>query len=104
VASFIEQVRSLDYDYVLIDAPPLLGIADSQVLARHVSDMLLVHRLDRITLEHLAELRDVLDRLPSRAIGTIVIGVRGEVSPYYVARRGSLYEDAPAVQMERGGS
>jgi Mrp family chromosome partitioning ATPase len=104
VAAFFEQLRSLDYDYVLVDAPPLLGIADSQVLARHVSDMLLVHRLDRITLEHLGELRDVLDRLPSRAIGMIVIGVRGEVSPYYVARGGSLYEDTPAVQMERGGS
>ena len=104
VASFIEQVRALDYDYVLIDGPPLLGIADSQVLARHVSDILLVHRLDRITVEHIAELRDVLDRLPSRAIGMVVIGVRGEVSPYYVARRGSLYEDRPAVEVERGGA
>ena len=104
VGAFIEHVRALDYDYVIIDGPPLLGIADSQVLARHVSDILLVHRLDRITLDHIAELRDVLDRLPSRAIGMLVIGVRGEVSPYYVARRASLYDDSPAVEMERRGA
>ena len=49
-------MRALDYDYVLVDAPPLLGIADSQALARNVDEILLVNRLDRITLERVEEL------------------------------------------------
>jgi capsular exopolysaccharide synthesis family protein len=97
MAAFIEQLRNLDYDYILLDAPPLLGIADSQVLARHVDDLLLVSRLDRISLDHIAELREVLDRLDARPLGIVVIGARGELSPYYLARRpGTVREPEPS--------
>jgi capsular exopolysaccharide synthesis family protein len=91
--TFLEQVRGLDYDYVLIDAPPLLGIADSQALARYVDDVLLVNRLDRLTLEHVDELRDVIDRLHLRPLGIVVIGARGEISPYYMQRRPGLFAE-----------
>jgi capsular exopolysaccharide synthesis family protein len=89
--TFLDHVRGLDYDYVLIDAPPLLGIADSQALARHVDEVLLVNRLDRLTLEHVDELREVLDRLHLRPLGIVVIGARGEISPYYMQRRPGLF-------------
>jgi capsular exopolysaccharide synthesis family protein len=91
--AFIEHVRGLDYDYVLIDAPPLLGIADSQALARYVDDIVLVNRLDRLTLEHVDELRDVIDRLHLRPLGIVVIGARGEISPYYMQRRPGLFAE-----------
>jgi succinoglycan biosynthesis transport protein ExoP len=94
--TFLEHVRGLDYEYVLIDAPPLLGIADSQALARNVDEMLLVNRLDRLTLEHVEELRDVLDRLPLRPLGIVVIGARGEISPYYMQRRPGLFAEDEA--------
>jgi Mrp family chromosome partitioning ATPase len=90
--SFLERVRTLDYDYILVDAPPLLGIADSQALARHVDEILLVNRLDRLTLERVEELRDVIDRLGLRPIGIVVIGSRGEISPYYMQRRPLIEE------------
>jgi tyrosine-protein kinase len=92
--TFLDRVRTLDYDYVLVDAPPLLGIADSQALARNVDEILLVNRLDRLTLERVEELRDVLDRLGVRPIGIVVIGSRGEISPYYMQRR-PLIEERP---------
>jgi Mrp family chromosome partitioning ATPase/capsular polysaccharide biosynthesis protein len=94
--TFLEHVRGLDYDYVLIDAPPLLGIADSQALARYVDDLLLVNRLDRLTLEHVNELRDVIDRLHLRPLGIVVIGARGEISPYYMQRRPGLFAEDEA--------
>ncbi|HEY7453292.1 MAG TPA: Wzz/FepE/Etk N-terminal domain-containing protein [Thermoleophilaceae bacterium] len=90
--AFLESIRGLDYDYVLVDAPPLIGIADSQALARHVDDVILVNRLDRLTLERLAELRDVIDRLGIRPLGIVVIGTRGEISPYYMQRRPLIEE------------
>ena len=36
MSAFLGHIRTLDYDYVLVDAPPLLGIVDAQVLARYV--------------------------------------------------------------------
>jgi Mrp family chromosome partitioning ATPase len=90
---FLNRLRQLDYDYVLVDGPPLLGIADSQLVAQQVDDLLVVSRLDRITIEHATELRDVLDRLPTPPVGIVVIGARGEMSPYYLSRRPGLLQE-----------
>ena len=84
--TFLEEVRGMDYDYVLVDAPPLLGLPDAQVIAQWVDALLIVSRLDRITLEHAGELRGVLDRLDTRLLGLVVIGVTGEISPYYLTK------------------
>jgi Mrp family chromosome partitioning ATPase len=94
--AFLDHVRGLDYDYVLVDAPPLLGIADSQALARYVDEIVVVNRIDRMTLEHVEQLREVLDRLALRPLGIVVIGARGEISPYYTQRRPSLFEEDEA--------
>jgi Mrp family chromosome partitioning ATPase/capsular polysaccharide biosynthesis protein len=94
--TFLEHVRRFDYEYVLIDAPPLLGIADSQAMARYVDEVLLVNRLDRLTLEHVNDLRDVIDRLHLRPLGIVVIGARGEISPYYMQRRPGLFAEDEA--------
>lgn len=93
---FLDEIRTYDYDYVLVDAPPLLGIADSQALARYVDEVLLVNRLDRLTLERVSELRDVLDRLAHEPLGIVVIGGRGEISPYYLTTRPALVEGQQA--------
>jgi capsular exopolysaccharide synthesis family protein len=98
MAAFVQHLRTLDYDYVLLDGPPLLGMADSQVLARQVDELLLVSRLDRVSLEHVSELREVIDRLDVRPLGIVVIGARGELSPYYLARRPPLLREAEPSQ------
>jgi Mrp family chromosome partitioning ATPase len=90
VGELLQYVRGLDYDFVLVDAPPLIGIADSQVLARSVDQLMLVTRLDRLTLDHVVELREIVDRLDVPVMGLVVIGARGEASPYYLARRPPL--------------
>jgi Mrp family chromosome partitioning ATPase/capsular polysaccharide biosynthesis protein len=96
IATFMNQVKGMGYDYVLVDAPPMLGIADSQVLARHVDNILLVSRLDRLTLDNVAALREALDGLDRPVLGVVVIGARGEASPYYLTRRGPLVSEAEA--------
>jgi capsular exopolysaccharide synthesis family protein len=87
-------VKAMDYRYVLIDAPPLLGIADTRALARDCTSLLFVARLDRITLDTVIDARDVLDRLELRAIGCVPIGARSEASPYYMGLRTPALEDA----------
>lgn len=87
MSAFLGHVRTLDYDYVFIDAPPLLGIVDAQVLARYVDQMILVNRLDRLSLDNVADLRQLLDRMEVSPLGLIVIGAKAEISPYYTTRR-----------------
>ena len=90
ITELLAHLGDLDYDFVLLDAPPLIGIADSQVLARSVDQLMLVNRLDRLTLDHVAELREIIDRLDVPVLGLVVIGARGEASPYYLGRRPPL--------------
>jgi non-specific protein-tyrosine kinase len=84
----------LDYAYILVDAPPLLGIADTQALARRATSLLYVARLDRISLENVIDARDVLDRVDRQPLGIVVIGARTEASPYYLSGRVPALEDA----------
>jgi capsular exopolysaccharide synthesis family protein len=92
--AIMDAVRSMDYSYILIDAPPLLGIADTQTLARQASNVLFVARLDRVTLDTVVDAHDVLDRLEVDTVGCVVIGARSEASPYYAGLRTAALEDA----------
>lgn len=94
MSAFLGFVRTLDYDYVFVDAPPLLGIVDAQVLARYVDQMILVNRLDRLSLDNVADLRQLLDRMEVTPLGLIVIGAKAEISPYYTTRRAAGVEVA----------
>jgi Mrp family chromosome partitioning ATPase len=89
----MDGIAELVYTYVLIDAPPLLGIADTQALARRATTMLYVARLDRVTLENVVDARDVLDRIDRPMVGMVVIGARSEASPYYLSSRVPALED-----------
>jgi Mrp family chromosome partitioning ATPase/capsular polysaccharide biosynthesis protein len=86
-------IGELEFTYVLVDSPSLLGVADSQALARRCSSILYVAKLDRVTLENVVDVRDVLDRLDRRPIGMVVIGGRSEASSYYIGDRAPAYED-----------
>jgi Mrp family chromosome partitioning ATPase len=90
----IDTLRGMNYTYVLIDAPPLLGIADTRALARHVTTVLFVARLDRITLDTVIDSRDVLDRLDVPTVGCVPLGARSDASPYYMGLRAPALEDA----------
>jgi capsular exopolysaccharide synthesis family protein len=79
VDSFFEEIRHSDYDYVLLDGPPLLGLVDSQVLAQRVDGVVLVCRPSVLTPEVVLDLRESLERLRVDPLGLVVIG--GQRSP-----------------------
>lgn len=83
LTTLFEQLRTMDYQYVLIDGTPLLGIADSQSLVTRVDDVIVVSRLDRLRVEDMIEVRDVLDRLDVTPLGHVVVGGRKTSSSYY---------------------
>ena len=80
---FFEEVRQSEYDYVLLDGPPLLGLVDSQVLAQRVDGVLLVCRPDQQTPETALATRELLDRLDVEPLGLVIVGARG-LSHFYL--------------------
>ena len=91
--SLADALLDLDYAYVLVDSAPILGIADSLSLARALHHVLFVGRLDRLTLDTIFDAREMLDRFDTEPLGMVVVGARGEASPYYLtAARPTLDE------------
>ena len=64
------------YDVVLLDAPPLLAVADASVLARRTSGALVVGALRRTRRPQLLKALDALDQVDARILGLIAVGVR----------------------------
>ena len=67
----LDALGLLDYDFVVIDGPPLLGIADGHALARRADSVLLVARPDRLTVEQVIEVREKLTWLHATAVGLV---------------------------------
>jgi protein-tyrosine kinase len=79
---FFEEIKESEYDYVLLDGPPLLGLVDSQVLAQRVDGVLIVCRPDRHTPETALALRELLDRLEVEPLGVVTVGTRASTHSY----------------------
>ena len=87
LSQFLAFAKGLGYEYILVDGPPLLGIADVQPLAAEVDNVLVVARLDTVTTEQVFDMTELLGRLDAELLGLVVIGARAEASPYYLAER-----------------
>jgi len=73
-----------EYDFVVIDTPPLAAVSDAIPLIRQVSGVIVVGRLGKTTRHAVARLRDQLDHLGASTLGVVVNGARGaEVSYGY---------------------
>jgi capsular exopolysaccharide synthesis family protein len=82
---FFEEIKQSDYDYVLLDGPPLLGLVDSQVLAKRADGVLIVCRPDRLTSANAIDMRELLERLDVRALGLVIVGARGSSTARFQA-------------------
>lgn len=60
------------FDYVVVDAPPLLPVTDAAVLSRQVDGMVLVVGMGLIKREHLARSLESLDAVGARVLGLVL--------------------------------
>ena len=60
-----------DYEYVLIDTPPVLPVTDALVLAPKVTGMILVVRLGRTTREQLTRAMSAIARVDADILGAV---------------------------------
>jgi polysaccharide biosynthesis transport protein len=83
--SLIETARS-EYDFVLIDSPPMMGMADARLLSRNADGVILISRAGETSPEQLAEARERLADDGTPVIGTILNGCDLRIEdPSYVA-------------------
>lgn len=62
-------------DFVLIDSPPTLTVADSAILSSIVDGCLLVIRSAQTKIEDLKQAKERLDQANARIVGTVLNGV-----------------------------
>jgi capsular exopolysaccharide synthesis family protein len=71
------------YDLVIIDAPPLLPVADAAVLARITDGAVVVVDLNRVRTHQLREALATLAAVDARCLGVVANRVRSTKELYY---------------------
>jgi Mrp family chromosome partitioning ATPase len=74
---------SEQFDVVIIDSAPLLGLGDALALTAQVDGYVLVARLELLRRPMLAELRRTLAGCPARPLGIVVTAAERESSYGY---------------------
>jgi Mrp family chromosome partitioning ATPase len=71
------------FDYVIIDAPPLLPVTDATILAKVTSGALLVVAMGRTTRKQLETARASLDAANAACLGVVINKARQTGSDRY---------------------
>ena len=68
---FIEDLRT-DFDWIVIDSPPVMAVADASVLSRDATGVLFVTRADKTSLEVAEQALDELSAAGANLIGAVL--------------------------------
>ena len=82
LGELINEMRE-HYEYVLLDAPPMLPVADSIVLSSKVDGVVLLCQEGKTTRGALQRTKMLLDRARATLLGVILINARPEVMAEY---------------------
>lgn len=84
-----ERTRSMwtrllsDYDYVFVDSPPVLEVADASILASQLDAVLLVLRYGGTRIETARQVQDQLTRANAQILGAVINQVKNGAEDYY---------------------
>lgn len=71
IESIILDLRSI-YDIILIDAPPLLNVADTMVLSKYVDGIVLIVALHDSKIEDALKSKKELDKVKEKVLGIVL--------------------------------
>ena len=73
------------YDYVIIDLPPLLAVTDAQIISTKIDGMILVVRQGKAKKDEIIEANKLLTKVKANVIGTVLTRIKKEKgrSGYY---------------------
>ncbi len=69
--AFIEKAKE-KFDYILIDAPPVIAVTDAQVLASSVDGVILVIASKQAEKEAVVQAHDLLKKVGANILGTVL--------------------------------
>lgn len=78
----IEHAKTL-YDMVIFDTPPVLAVADAQILANHVDGSLLVVRSKKTEYEAAEKSKEILESAKAKLLGAVLNDREKANSNYY---------------------
>lgn len=83
-------------DLVIIDSPPVLPVADSQIMATHVGGVVLIIDASKTHRSSGARAKSEIERVGGQIIGSVLNSFDPESSPYYKDRTYHYYHDYEA--------
>jgi len=78
----LEQLKDV-YDMVLVDAPPILAVTDSQLLSTYADGVLLVLGSGKVLRDHAKKAKALLDHVGANVIGTVLNNKKVDSESYY---------------------
>lgn len=93
------------YDYILIDAPPVLPVADATEISTLVDGVILVYTVGKIARGVLKRAKTSLDNVDAKVLGVVLNNVRPESGPdyfkyhtkYYYGTEGKTAENVSSI-------
>ena len=72
-----------EYDYIILDTPPIGTFADAQILAGKVDGVLLVVRANKTKRNLVLSAVNAVKKVNGKVIGTVINGVDRKINRYY---------------------
>jgi len=90
------------FDLIIIDTPPLLGLADARIINRQTDGLVLVVRLDKTDKAYLQEAIDYLHEADAAVLGLVVNGYKGRSTVTRVTNKPSSNPEAEEEMLLEG--
>ena len=87
---FIKKQR-LQYDYIIIDAPPLANIVDAAAIGRCVDGAVIVVKSATVSQRMVKRVKDQLEKVNCKIIGAVLNGVEMKKNSYHYKYYGDYY-------------
>ena len=78
----LEQLAN-EYDYVLMDTPPLNAVTDAQVLSTEADGTLIVIRSEKTKKESILTAKNLLQKVNANILGIVFNDVANSINKYY---------------------
>ncbi len=82
----------VEYDYILIDTPPLAVVSDALVLCEKAAGIVLVTRQGQTTYDELRSSVDAIKNVNGNLLGVVISDVNDVTRPYRSYVRGKYYK------------
>jgi len=82
MAQFMSWAKE-NYDFIVIDSPPVAAVTDSSVLVPHVDGVVMVVRADRTPCRVAAHGRELIENAKGKVIGAVLNDVQRQRGGYY---------------------